>query len=155
MVSAEKLINELNNKKPVKKQKISKKSVKKLDKIETYVPKINGNPLLRRIDNLDKKLDVVNDEIKNNQINPEGKKNIIKSNIDKLKKISLLDKDDISTLKEFSGKVLVSGVTLNFAMFVISKGFFEFNYYTWLGWGIAFHFIKKDFVNMVRSMWVK
>jgi len=74
----------------------------------------------------------------------------IKKNKEKLKKI--IDKGDLETLKDLVLKIILFGIPLNFAMLVISKGFFTFNYYTWIGWGIALWFIKKELSPFIRGI---
>ncbi len=77
-------------------------------------------------------------------------KEFIKKNKEKLKKI--IDKGDIDTIKDLVLKIILFGIPLNFAMFIVSKGFFTFNYYTWLGWGLALWFAKKEFSPLIRGI---
>jgi len=68
-------------------------------------------------------------------------------------KIKFIDKPDIVTIKELLLKIGCFGILINFALFVIFD--ISFNFYSWIGWGIAFWLIKKEIVNIVRAMWIK
>lgn len=89
-------------------------------------------------------------EAKQKIVKPKNKKNLVKKNKEKLNKI--LDKDDRETIKDFILNIILFGIPLNFSMFVVSKGFFTFNYYTWIGWGIALWFIKKELSPLIRGI---
>jgi len=68
-------------------------------------------------------------------------------------KFAFIDKTDKETIKEIFFKIILFGIPINFSLFVIFN--ITFNLYSWLGWGFAFWFIKKEIVNIVRSMWIK
>jgi len=68
-------------------------------------------------------------------------------------KIKSLDKADLETIKEIFLQITLFGIPINFSLFVIFG--IGFNLYSWIGWGIAFWLIKKEFVNIVRSLWLK
>ena len=64
-----------------------------------------------------------------------------------------LDKDDREAIREWTTKIILYGVPLNFALFVILG--IEFNLYSWIGWGVGFWFIEKKFVDIIRGVWIK
>ena len=99
-------------------------------------------------------LNEINEESKPKEVKkpkkPSKLKNYVKQKKDKTKKI--LDKEDKQTIKEIILKILLYGIPLNFAIFILSKGFFIFNFYSWIGWGVSFWLIKKEVVPILRSI---
>ncbi len=81
---------------------------------------------------------------------PVIKKKIFKKSKEKLKKF--LDKEDKETIKDIFLKIVLFGIPLNFSIFILSKGFFIFNYYTWIGWGLALWFAKKEISPLIRGI---
>jgi len=84
-------------------------------------------------------------------IKPKEEKKFFEKILTKIKKI--LDEDDKQTIKELSAKIILYGIPLNFALFVIFK--IKFNFYSWIGWGIGFWFIEKKFVDILRGIWIR
>ena len=72
----------------------------------------------------------------------------IKENLNKL-----IDKEDKQTLKDFFLKIIILGIPLNFALFVIFG--IKFNWYSFLGWGTALWFVKKEMIDIIRSLWIR
>lgn len=73
----------------------------------------------------------------------------------KIKQKQLLDKEDKKTLMQIFVKIISFGIPLNLAMFVVTKGFFPFNYYTWIGWGCLLWLIKGQFVDIIRGLYFR
>ena len=69
-------------------------------------------------------------------------KNFLNKHKEKTKK--LIDEQDVETLKDFFLRVFLFGIPINISMTIISKGFFPINFYSWIGWGCAFWFLKKE-----------
>jgi len=100
--------------------------------------------ILKEIDNESKLQE------KNKPKKVEKNKDFIRKIKEKLNKI--IDKEDRETVKDLVLKIILFGIPLNFAMFIISKKFFTFNYYTWIGWGIALWFVKKELSPLIRGI---
>lgn len=165
------IIKKLNEKKEEKTVKKAKKSGKKLKKVvnEDYLleiikkekkdkPSISIVELSNKLGETQEKVEEIIKDISEDLLKVKKLKKKKSNSWNKFKQVfrkTFLDQEDKKTLKEFISKVLLIGIPLNFAFFVISKGFFPFTFYSWIGWGIAFHFIKKELVNIVRSMWTK
>lgn len=96
----------------------------------------------------------INEERKVVEVNKPKKENKIKNSIkinkEKLKKV--LDKDDKETLKDFFLKIVLFGIPINFALWIVSKGFFPFNFYTWVGWGIVPLILEKKISPFLRGV---
>lgn len=80
----------------------------------------------------------------------------LKKVISKLKNIKdkgkeKLDNEDKKTIKSIFARIVLFGVPLNFSLWVIFG--FTFNFYSWIAWGWLFWFIKKEIVNILRSLW--
>ena len=75
----------------------------------------------------------------------------IKNKLKPLKKS--IDKDDKETIKNILGKIILFGIPLNFSLAIIFG--INFGWFTWIAWGYAFWFIKKEIVNLVRGLWIK
>ena len=75
---------------------------------------------------------------------------------DKLKRkygeIKILDSADKDTLKEIFMEIVLYGIPINFALMIVTKGFFIFNFYNWIGWGIAFWFTHKEVGPFLRGI---
>ena len=94
----------------------------------------------------------VNEEINKVKINKKKIKKIKKGKVkDKFKKI--LDKEDKNTLKDFFFKVLIFGIPINFSLWCFM--FHPFNWYSWFAYGFTLWLIKKEIVNIIRSLWIK
>jgi len=96
----------------------------------------------------------INDEKKKNRVKKVKKESKIKIELDKLKDKSktIFDKEDKETIKDILSKIVLYGIPINFAVFVVTKGYFKFNYYNWIGWGITFWLIKKEIITMLRNI---
>ena len=70
-----------------------------------------------------------------------------------LNKLKVLDKEDFSNLKLFLFDVIIQGIFLNYAVYVILGT--TFTAFSWLGWGLAAWFIERRFPPVIRSLWVK
>lgn len=71
----------------------------------------------------------------------------------KEKSKKIFDKDDRETMKEILIKLAIFGIPINFTLLVIFG--IKFNLYSWIGWGYAFWFIKKEVISILRSLWFK
>jgi len=66
---------------------------------------------------------------------------------------NIFDEEDKKTSKELIAKIILYGLPLNFALFVIFS--IKFNWYSWVAWGIVFWFIEKPIVDIIRAIWIK
>ena len=96
--------------------------------------------------------DILKEESEKNKLEnipkPKKKKINIKIKFNFFNK--LLDKSDKKALKDFFLKIIIMGIPLNFALFVIFH--IKFGLYSFIGWGIAFWFVKKELVPIVRGI---
>lgn len=121
--------------------------------------KISIDELANRFYYSEKEVQSVLDEIDSEETKKNEKKPIkIKKRSEFFKKIKekqLLDKEDKITIKKIVIEIIFFGIPLNLGMFVITNGFFSFNYYTWIGWGCILWLIKSQFVDIVRGLWMR
>lgn len=68
----------------------------------------------------------------------------------KLKKFPKMDDQDKASLKKFISSVILMGLLINFAVFIIFS--IKFTWYSWIGWGFALHFIKTEVVSILRRI---
>lgn len=70
-----------------------------------------------------------------------------------MKKINLIDSDDIKSIKSIVFDIVFYGLALNFALFVIFG--IEFNWYSWIGWGLAVYIADYKVTKFFRKLIVK
>lgn len=106
-------------------------------------------------DTAQKYLDEFIENSKKKDEKPIKKKNkleIIKEKIKLIKKKfkKFIDKDDKITMGLILFKVIIFGLPINFALFVIFG--IPFTWYSWIAWGYSFWFIKKEVVDFLCSI---
>jgi len=134
--------------------------LKELVRKERKIKKnISVEDLARKLYFPEKDVKMVLDEIKQEELKKiEKKPKKIKKNPLFFKKIKeklskLIDEDDRKELFRLFVEVTFYGILLNFSLFVIFG--IKFNYYSFFGWGIAFWFMKREVIDMVRGLWMK
>jgi len=60
------------------------------------------------------------------------------------------DTEDKETIKEFLAYVSIYGFFINFAVWIIFG--FPFEFYSWIGWGLALWLIERKFTKILRSI---
>lgn len=78
------------------------------------------------------------------------KKQIIKQSKEKINK--LLDESDKNTLKDIFFKVTLFGIPMNLGMFIVSHGYYFFNYYSWICWGCFLYILEKKISPIIRGV---
>lgn len=128
------ILKEIETKKSIDPSELSMRFVTSKELVEEIIKEINLEK--KEIEKIEKK-----------KIKPKEKK------IKKLKWLNnVLDKEDKRTLRDLFFKIILFGIPLNFAIFIVSKGFFTFNFYTWIGWGITLWLIKKEISPILRGI---
>jgi len=144
-----------------KKQNISNKNylkelvIKEKEKgsqIEPYELSIKFGTTKKEIEEL---IEEINEENKLKDI-PKSKKeskikNYFKKSKEKTKKV--IDDADKITLKDIFLKIIVFGIPINFSLWCFT--FHPFSWYSWFAYGYTLWLIKKELVNIVRSLWIR
>jgi len=86
----------------------------------------------------------------------EKKINKVKQKVKEIKEKSKkykLDEVDKKLVKNILLKIVLYGIPINFSLYCIFR--IPFTFYTWIGWGYAFWFIKKEAISFFRSLWFR
>lgn len=158
--------NKIKVKKVKKKQEISEKSYIKpiIFEEKSKNPNISIFELSNKLGVSKELIETILKEIELEKIEESKKRNEelkpkkpskIKKTIEKIKKSSKgkIDNEDKEVIKDILLRIIFFGIPLNFALFIIFG--IKFGWYTWVGWGYAFWFVKKEITSLLRSLWFK
>lgn len=61
--------------------------------------------------------------------------------------------EDFKAIYRFLATSVICGLLINFSLFVTLN--LTFNYYSWLGWGIAYWLLENKLISLIRRIFVK
>ncbi|MFW9872050.1 MAG: hypothetical protein ACFFG0_03035 [Candidatus Thorarchaeota archaeon] len=99
------------------------------------------------------------DEINKEETEKNKKKPIkIKKKLELFKKIKekfnkLIDTQDKKTIVDILCKIVIFGIPINFSLWCFI--FNPFSWYSWFSYGYTFWFIKKELIDIIRSLWIR
>ena len=72
---------------------------------------------------------------------------------EKAKSIFSYDIEDRNTIIKFFSYITFFGIISNFSLFAIFG--INFNYFTWIGWGLFIWIIEKKIIPIIRNIFIR